>query len=57
MNCYQLWPLKEIGTLKHGVWELMPQKRNHKNNLGCAGTSKRTNCTCTTKKIMEVHWN
>ena len=35
----------------------MPQKRNHKNNLGCAGTSKRTNCTCTTKKIMEVHWN
>ena len=39
--------------------ELLSQRRYHKNNIDCTGTSEKTCCGGTTKKIMEriEHWN
>ena len=39
--------------------ELQPQKRYHKININCTGTSEKTCCRGTTKKIVGriEHWN
>ena len=38
---------------------IIATKRYHKNNLDCTGTSEKTYCSGTTKKIMGKieHWN
>ena len=36
-----------------GMEELLPQKRYHKNNIDCTGTSEKSYCSVTTKKSWE----
>ena len=38
-----------MGASEVGVEELLPQKRYHKKNLDCTGTSQKTYCSDTTK--------
>ena len=42
-----------------GAEELLPQKRYHKNNFDCTGTSEKTYCSGTIKIIMGriKYWN
>ena len=35
-----------------GVEESLPQKRFHKNNRNCTGTSEKTYCSGATKKVL-----